>query len=170
MNKAEAQVQEESAEIETTQDPKVEKKIMPILQGRFKFAEHERNIWVVQPTAGTVLEDLLNEKYWTHVGIQLGIGDRIEVEPEDSSWWAELKVRAAGRMFAQVVVHQHYIYDVPADHSDRSTANYEVKFIPAHKWRVMRDGEVLQHGFESKKLAEDWARDHAKRVAPVVTI
>lgn len=70
----------------------------PITTSRITLAEYARNIFVVTPEHGTPFEDILKPSYWLHVAdtvsMRLRPYDRIEVRPEDGSYFAELIVRS----------------------------------------------------------------------------
>ena len=68
----------------------------------FKQADNLRNIWCVQAARTVTQEQFLDETYWAHVARMLRAGDRIEIMPEDNTYFAELMVLATGRLYAQV--------------------------------------------------------------------
>lgn len=140
---------------------------------RFKSAEFRRNIWDAIPEAGTPFDDLLKPEYWAHVAANLRPWDRIEVRAEDGSYYAELLVRDAGRLWAKVeCLRKHdlgadtgQVPDVVAD------VTYSVQWRGPHsKHAVMRERgngakEVLRDQFETREAAEAWKADHMKAMA-----
>ena len=84
--------------------------------------------------------------------------DRITVVADDDSWEIELRVMAAGRLYAQVEVLNHYKFRALEPRED---SMYEIDYGGGHaKYRVMREGSVIRDGFESKADAMRWARSH----------
>ena len=81
---------------------KKEHKMIPLVEARFELGEQKRNIFVAIVELTTERRDLHNEDYWQHVAVMLKPMDRIEVYCEDGSWYCELMVRAADRLWAQV--------------------------------------------------------------------
>ncbi len=133
---------------------------------RIQFAEQMRNIWYVTPEVNTPFEALLDPKYWAHVSAKFRPRDRIEVDAEDGSYFAELLVVDAGRLFAKVVVlRKHEL--VPVEIQDLSP-DFEVKWAGPHaKWRVVRkkDRGSLKDGFENRQDAEMYLASHLKAIA-----
>lgn len=148
---------------------------MPITQlqtGRLELAEHQRNLHVAIPEHAVKFEELANPAYWAHVAARLRIGDRIEVMPEDGSYFAELIVQDAGKQFAKVAVLRHVKLEAIEVRGEDLSAEYEVKWMgPAKKWRVMRrkDRSELRDGFATSDDATQWLRQHVRTVgAPAV--
>ena len=124
---------------------------MHLNESLFKQAEFQRNVWLAAPPAGTAFRDMLEPAYWAHVGTKLRPGDRIEVTPEDMTFFAELFVRDAGRLFAHVVELRHIPFEQTA--AATNVGAYSVAWAgPVHKFRVVRnsDGAVVQHGFANR--------------------
>lgn len=132
---------------------------------RFLSAEFGRNIWVVNAEAGTPLKAMLEPGFWAHVSVQMAPRDRIEVTAEDNSFYAELLVVDAGKLFAKVIV----IREVKLGSEDKSDLkNHTVLWGGNnHKWRVVRkdDRALIKSGFEQKQDGELWALSHEKNLA-----
>lgn len=128
----------------------------PIPPARFHDAANDRNIWNVSPFAGTVISDVLKPEYWASVANKLRPFDRIEVTPEDSTWWAELMVRSVSSK--SVVVHLLMKVDFakaetpPAD----AALPYEIDYTPATKWRVRRrsDNALISENHLNREQAQ----------------
>lgn len=127
----------------------------------FKAAEVVRNHWVAEPEFGTPPEALLDKAYWAHVSAQLRRGDIITALAEDNSYWSELLVLEAGKLFAKVV----QLRCVQITSAQMLNVNvpdgYEIKFRGPKKWSVLRGADVLKDGMD-KASAEQWLTDHVK--------
>ena len=140
-----------------------DRKIHP---SRFKPSDGVRNVWVVVPEEGVPYEALLEDAYWAHVADKLRPMDRIEVLPEDGSYFAELIVRSAGRLYADVAELRKVMLDTAATASPDN--RYEVRWKgPHHKHAVVRiaDGSVMQAGFDNKDGAMHWLSQNMRSLA-----
>lgn len=143
------------------------RRVASVVPSRFKAAEYQRQIYVVNPELGTMPEDLLRPEYWAHVGQQLKPFDRIEARAEDGGWFAEYLVVTAGRGFAQLSLLMSKSLEEAVDMPVGSSA-YKVEWAgPQHQYRVRRlsDNQVLKHGCQSKAEAERWLGEHVKAMA-----
>ena len=136
------------------------KKAPMLSERRIEEAAYGRNSWRIVPVHGTPLEDVLMPGYWVHIAKRLKPGDLIEVDAEDFSSWALLKVRDADDYTANVVVIIRKDFEAtkkmvsPAD-------DYTIDFKgPIHKHRVLRNGVVLKEGISTKAEAQKWSIDH----------
>lgn len=132
---------------------------------RFLSAEFGRNIWVVTSEVGTPVKAMLDPGFWAHVSVQMAPRDRIEVTCEDNSFFAELLVVDAGKLFAKVAV----IREVKLTNDEKSDLVDHVVSWGGnnHKWRVIRKGDraLIKGSFELKQDAELWALSHEKTLA-----
>lgn len=135
--------------------------------GRFKLAEHMRNVFHVVPEAGTPFEALLEQGYWAHISVNLKPGSKIEVHAEDGTYYAELLVRDAGRLYAKVMPIIHVAFDeVTVSQGDFEAAGYSVKFQGPHlQWCVLRGTDRLKDKMTKQEAYE--AAAELARVAPV---
>ena len=138
-----------------------------LLQGRIKLAEFVRNVHGATPEAGITLEDMQRPEYWAHVAKTLRAGDRIEVLPEDKSWFAELFVRSQNDNTVHVAVLKHVVFDKPAAKSVGKPDNaepYKVEHKGSMGWSVIRksDKAVVFQGGQSRKDAEAWVEAEAE--------
>jgi hypothetical protein len=69
---------------------------------RIHLSSFKRNEFRIEPEKGTPIDEVLKERYWAHVSVKLKRGDRIEVHAEDDSYFAELLVLDAGKLYAKV--------------------------------------------------------------------
>lgn len=137
-----------------------------LASNRLQFAEHRRNIYTVTPEAGTPYDALLKDGYWAHVSAKLRSGDRIEVLAEDGSYFAELLVLDAGRLYAKVAELRHVKLDVvEVQEGDLMLEGLEVKWQGPHlKWCVLRGKDRLKDTMD-KASAIQWMKNHVRAVA-----
>lgn len=140
---------------------------------RFKRsgAEFERNIHMAYPEHGTDFDAILDPAYWAHVSAHMKIGDKIEVQPDDMSYSAELRVLDVGTLFAKVGVYHKVEWDnVEVTGDLPGNSGLEVKFRGPHcRWSVLRvtdpsRPEVLKEKIASKGEAEAWCREYSRTV------
>lgn len=132
---------------------------MSIISAKIKPAAYVRNIHVATPAAGTKLEDVLKPEYWVHVAKQFHVSDRIEVIPEDHSFYAELYVASVSSAGLKVVKFVHHDFDIEALFSEPEDVSMYVVWRGATaKHCVLRksDKHVLKEGFNSKAEANEW--------------
>lgn len=136
---------------------------------RFESAEHQRNLWVAVPEHGTPFEAVLTPAYWAHVSARMRPWDRIEVTPEDGSYFAELLVQDAGRLYAKVAVLQNVKLElVEVRMGEDGSSDYEVKWAGSvKKWRVMRksDRAELRDRFPTQAEALTWVQQYVRTVS-----
>lgn len=136
---------------------------------RFESSEHMRNLWVAVPEHGTPFEATLNPAYWAHVSARMRPWDRIEILPEDGSYFGELLVQDAGRLYAKVAVLRHLpLALVEVRGEDAATSLYEVKWAgQVKKWRVMRkaDRAELRDKFQTQGEATGWLAQYVRTVS-----
>jgi hypothetical protein len=135
---------------------------------RMKPAEYSRQVYFVVPETGTPFADVLKPEYWTHVAGKLKSLDRIEVFPEEGTYFAELLVVYAGNN--TVRVRELSCVEFGESESQEEKSDYEIKWSgPIARWRITRksDNVVLVDGDEvaTRPLAEDWLRNYLKALA-----
>jgi hypothetical protein len=137
--------------------------VTQLATNRFHLAEFRRNIFDVIPEHGTPFEALLKEGYWAHVSAQMKPGDRIEVRAEDGSYFAQLIVQDAGRLYARVAVLMHVKLDaIEVKEDGLKAGEYEVAWKgPQLKWCVLRGKDKLKDGL-TKDAALTWMNEHMK--------
>ena len=137
-----------------------------LASNRLHLAEHRRNIFDVVPEHGTPFDALMDSGYWAHVSAKLKPGDRIEVRAEDGSYYAELIVQDAGRLYAKVAVLTHVKLDaVEVKEGGLSLDGYEVAWKgPQLKWCVLRGKDRLKDNM-TKGEAIHWMQSHASKAA-----
>lgn len=137
---------------------------------RFKNAEFERVVYQACPEVSTTFEDVCEPAFWSHVAEKLKPGDRIEVLTEDNSYFAELLVVDAGRLFAKVAVLRYVELSSP-DVPEGLTGvapEFKVQYKgPALKHVVIRlsDNQIVQDGIALKADAHAWVKEHVQALA-----
>lgn len=127
---------------------------------RFQQAATAINDWSASIEFGHSLTDILVPEYWGHFATQLRPFDKIRCCAEDGSFYAELLVRRTGRQMA--IVEMLLSKDLTADTSKadaiEEAKNFDIGYVPAHKFRVVRrvDKEVVGKGFETEAEARTW--------------
>ena len=145
----------------------VKKAKSSILLKNVKGAEFARNIWCATVEQDTQKSDLLRPEYWAHVTHFLKQGDRIEVECEDLSYFAELYVKGVGKNWVQVVIMRFVELDNQVEKptaQDEYTVQYKGKIS---KWCVIRNSDkaLVYEGGDSQSVAVAWMTDHMKVMA-----
>lgn len=142
---------------------------MPKLSAaQFKSAEYESNPWVAYLEAGHSYEDVLQPIYWASVASRLRPWDTIEVRAADLSYFAELRVVAAGPQWAKVIeVRKVNLIKVEKAAETLIPEGYDLKHRGAAGWCVVRleDREILHEKAGSKAEAAQWLAKHLKTVA-----
>ena len=135
-------------------------------------AENSRNIWRVFVANGTTPQDIVQPQFWAHLASRLQAGDRIEVEPEDSTWLAELRVIDSGPQYAKVQIRKPDADGVSRFEALGSSdtglpSGYSFSHNASSKWRVVRDSDqkVLKDGLATKADAVTWLMGFAKVLA-----
>jgi hypothetical protein len=138
----------------------------PLNEQRFGLAQFATNRWSVTPPFGTSFARVLEPTFWGNVGHKLRPGDIIEVHAEDGSYFAELYVRAAHRLAANVAVLRHVDLVGEAGSTAVDDSPFTVQFRGPHaKWCVMRGKEIVQDKFPTQadalkavgERAAEWA-------------
>jgi hypothetical protein len=131
---------------------------------RIGLAEYMRSDWVVNATAGTLVQDVLNPGYWAHAIMEKPFQpyDHIEVREESGLWILELTVLEVGLNWAKVtVLHKYDLADVPETPPQASLHRVEWKG-PQHKHVVIRnsDNATIKDGFSKAAEAMVWMKQH----------
>lgn len=128
---------------------------------RFKQSASVRNQWHAEPEYGTPAEALLDSAYWAHCASLMRRGDIVCALSEDNSYFIELLVIEAGKLFAKVIKLRQ-ISITPAEIANVALPEgYEIKFRGPKKWSVLRGKDVLKEDMD-KATAEQWLTDHVK--------
>jgi len=144
-----------------------EKRAVVVMPARMQSSEFLRQDWVVTAEEGTLIEDVLDPGYWTHMAAQMEPYARVDVRIDTGEWFLELLVLQVGRNWAKVhVLHKHQLeaFDPEAGTGSRC----EVKWGgPSDKYRVVRkaDNEIISKGHSSRGDAEAAMAQYEKTVA-----
>jgi hypothetical protein len=143
------------------------KKKSSLKMGNFRGAEYHRNVWCAVVESGTTSADLLRAEFWAHIAHQVKSGDRIEVENEDDSFYAELYVRSVGTASVKVSLLNFQEFDAAGEEPSYQE-QYSVEFKgKISKWCVIRlkDKTMVHQGANNKQEATAWLTDHMKALA-----
>jgi hypothetical protein len=135
---------------------------------RLKDAGYDRNIWQVSVAKDISFEAVQQPDFWAHVARQLKPCDRIEVLAEDMSWFAELLVMDADRLWAKTAVLRFVELagkEVPAA---VASSGFRVEYKGPNKKHVVireSDNQIVQEGIALKADAERWISEHLTALA-----
>lgn len=141
---------------------------MPAAPIRMQLAEQMRNIYRLIVPNEAQLKDVLEPGFYVHLAKKLRPGDRIEIKPDDGSYFAEVEVQDVGGGYAKVAL----LREVKLETVTRSAAS----ILPGHstewggehiKWRVIRESDrrVLKDQLPTQTDALNWLSNHAKAQA-----
>ncbi len=140
-------------------DKKPRKKALP---PRFDRAQGARNIHRYIMPREDELADLLETDYWAHVKASFNVNDRIEVNPDDGSFYAELMVRSTSLGYVVTAIINFVEFDGPASKLE-APKEYLIGYDgPYLKWQVKRFNQVLIEKLETRDLAETWLKNHLR--------
>lgn len=146
----------------------VKKETRKLAPARLQYAESTMKIYSFVPEANIPYERVLESDYYAHVASKLEPSNLIQVEAEDSSFWALLLVRVVSGMDVIVVPLIEKRFDqIQADSLDTG-GHYVAQWGGRHdKWRVMRksDNYKMTSGLNSKLEALKWIVEHEKALA-----
>ena len=114
-----------------------------LLPKRCILQEAARNLWVVFVEQGTKREELKRPEFWSLVARTFKIGDRIEVQCDDSSYFAEYLVRSVGPTHAVVYELSFRTLDEPTEELGAEATN-----AVSRKYSVQFRGPLLKHCVE----------------------
>jgi hypothetical protein len=134
------------------------------LENRFRSADFKRNIWHIIVAHDVVLEELLHPDYWRNVAAKVKLGDRIEVELEDSSAFFEFYVKDRGSNWLRLALMREVRFsddavELPENPDYTTTYKGRIK-----KWCIIRnvDNQILREGFEDRIEASKWLADYVR--------
>lgn len=131
---------------------------------RFKLAEEVRHEWVVTCDMDTTPEQVMLEGFYANISMLLTPGDIITVMPDNMAWKRLLHVAGCGNLYAHVILLEHYDL-TPSTPPIKLPSIYKVEWAGSHhKWRVLREGNMLRDGFATEPLARRYAANHEAAV------
>ena len=135
---------------------------------RFQGSDFARTLHVATVEENIGRDDLLLPEFWSNVAPRVRPWDRIEVRPDDGSFFAEYLVLSCGRVW--VKVHELSYTDLSVKEVSLSEAEeqdgYKVRWMGPHKkFTVVRlsDKATMKDGME-KDEATQWMSEHIKTV------
>ena len=148
-----------------TADKKVATQVTapPVIEGRMASREYKNHDWNVVVPAGTPFEALIDPHYWTHVAKSLKIGDILHVQIDDRSYYAQLYVRHAERLYAHIEVLQHHAFK--AELPTLQSQDHEVRYLgPQKEWGVVdvKAKRTVKEGFADRQSAEGFLRSYLR--------
>lgn len=108
-----------------------------------------RGYWLAMIPASHTPDDVVKPEYFGFHRVR--VGDVIEVQAEDMSWWGELLVRAIPANLNMVVTRVRFL-----DHFeiDDLPAGYEIKYLGVSgKHTLYFEGNPTQGGFDTREEA-----------------
>lgn len=126
-------------------------------------AEYAYLMYYVVSPSGVKLKDLQDPAYWCHVAQKFNPGTRIEVDAEDGSFYAKLKVTYCDRLSAHVVVLDYKELSNPIHNIQSDRELYHIRYNgPTAKWCVVRkaDKVLLEKGMNTQDEAEEWLKEY----------
>lgn len=137
--------------------------------GQFLSGDFVRTVFCASPGAGTTREDTLDPAFWANVCYQLQPGSRIEVIPEDQSFFQELLVRDVGNGRARVHELRYVDLDkAPVQGESAAAPDLVAEHLGMHrKWCVVRpsDRTVVAEKLANRAAAEEWIATNRQRAA-----
>lgn len=136
-----------------------------LVRQRMGLAEHKRQDWVIDAEQGTLPDDVMKTEYWAHVAAEFSQWDTVEVREESGAWIMKLRITACDRNWARMYAEAFYDLSKVSTLAPDDAVKYHVVFRGSHKKHcVVRisDGALLQEGFQTKALAEEWLRNHER--------
>lgn len=137
---------------------KIAVRAVKALGTQLQLAQFARNVFVLTVENTVAQSDILKPIFWTHIAEKLKKGDRVEVTPEDGSWYAEFMIVSSSSNWAKVVPLR--VIQIDSDYvSAKALDEYYVKWASkALGFRVHRrgDGQVVKDKFETAESANTW--------------
>lgn len=159
----------EEAVIETQDEAEapeltVVNKAEPVTLNRMAQEDEVNTRYRITVKQGTTPEQCEDEAFWCHLTHRLIAGDTLVCRPDDGSWELVLHVADCGHNYAHVTKKEFYEL-MPAEPRERLPSLYKVDYAgPVQKWRFLRDGKLMRHGYASESLAKRAAQQHEMAV------
>lgn len=121
-----------------------------------------RNIFTATPEAGTPVDVVVKNEYWSHATRLFHPSDRIEVIPEDCSYFVELLVTNVELNRVRVVELRRVVMQESTELQEDLAKDYEVKWrgnIKRHCVLRKSDKKLIKENFATGKEAAQWLSD-----------
>ena len=134
---------------------------------RIQVEAIQHNTWAITVPYEVTLKDVKDPHYWKDVASSFQPGDLIKVNAIDTSWRAELMVRAATRTEVSIAVLHEYTFTDAETLSPDNTGFSVMWRGPTAKYSVIRteDNQTMKSGFLDQSAAHAWLENRAKAEA-----
>jgi hypothetical protein len=143
------------------------KRDVALMPNRCKPAVEVSTQWAVTMEPEHRHEDLFNPSYWAHVGVQLQVGNILEVRSDMGSFYGRFIVTEATRNAAKI--HELEWHDLDSSEVELvDDSKYSWKWGgPVKKHLVVRDsdGAVIHEQMPSKAAVMEWIAKERKSAA-----
>jgi hypothetical protein len=136
---------------------------------RFKSAEFERNVWVVDADEAVIQSDVLKGDFWGHVAEKLKPWDHIFVRADNGTWYTELLVLHVARAYASVHPLNEWKWGEEAAAEALQAVAINAPYFtkwggPHYKWTVIRraDMQRVAEKMGSERDALEWIVEREK--------
>jgi hypothetical protein len=140
-----------------------------LMERNLHAADYARQVFRVNPPAGTTLDEMLEPDYWAHVARRMTPHDTVEVVPEDGSFFARLFVVNADKLWVKMAKIEYVEFGETTAAKVPPSEKFEAKFAgPNAKWRIHNKSDnslVSNDSFQSRAEAEKWIEQHSKAMA-----
>jgi hypothetical protein len=132
---------------------------------RFSQADYAFHRYAANVPVGTTIEDVLHPEFFGNCLSRMRPGMEISVLSEDFKLDARLRVLSTSKTTAKLRVLSIY----PGDDTEPDLSQVKVEGIrvgwggPNHKWRVLHDRTVVEHGFATEGEAQEAADAYAAK-------
>ncbi|MDW9528070.1 hypothetical protein [Sinorhizobium meliloti] len=123
--------------------------------GRFQQADYSIGRYAARPPSGTTLEDVMHPEYFQNELNALKPGMLINVLSDDFALDCDVRVLTVTKTTAKVrLIRLYQEGEAPKVESGDVTDALVTWGGPNHKWRVIHNGTVIEHGFSTQEEAE----------------
>lgn len=133
----------------------------------YGLAEHKHIEHAITLPVTFPYDALFEREAWAHIGVKFRAGDIVHVRDEAHTFYARLYVRAAERLWVDVVeIEKRSLSKQPAI-GGAAEHGLKVEFRGKAKWAVVResDNERVKDGFPTSDDAQAWLEAHNEKVA-----
>lgn len=140
-------------------------KIAKLSGGRFMQSDYSIGRYAAKPPSGTTLEDVLHPEYFQNELNVLRPGMLINVLSDDFKLDCDLRVMTVTKTTAKCRLIRLF-EEGSEPHVETAEASGVVVNWggPNHKWRVLHNKTVIEHGFASEEEAYDAAAKYEAKL------